>query len=361
MSSFLKGESMQLTIFGESHGKALGGVCEGLPIGAKVDLEALEVFMARRAPGSNKFVTSRREGDEVEFLSGLRQNTIEAGPLSFIIKNKDQKSSAYADLTDVPRPGHADLSARIKYQRHVDLSGGGHFSGRLTAPLCVIGGLCLQWLEAKGIKVRAHLLETRGFQDVSATEFSEVPQLEPGKLPILDQKRSQELEDLLMGARSQGDSLGGIVEVTVAGLPAGLGEPMFDGLENLLARAFFAIPGLKGIEFGSGFKGALALGSENNDEILGLDHFATNHSGGILGGISNGDRLHFKLAFKPTPSIAKVQQSIHLTSKERVSLTIQGRHDPCFALRAVPVTEAVTAIVLLDLLLTGRGRKWITD
>ncbi len=327
------GENLKLTIFGQSHDPFIGMTLEGIPAGLTVDTEALNRFLQRRAPGGSSLTTQRKEPDIPEFTAGLVKGCTNGGPLTAIIRNLDIRPSDYADIRDIPRPGHADYTQYIKFG-HIP-SGGGHLSGRLTAPLCIAGGLCKQWLLESGIAVIGTLLSVSNCHDPA------------------------QFEKVIADAKCSGDSVGGIIECTVSGLPAGLGEPMFGGMENRIAQIIFGIPGIKGIEFGSGFDGSQMLGSEHNDAFCienGTIRTVSNHAGGILGGITNGMPLVFRVAIKPTPSIAKPQQSVSLTQLEPRILEIRGRHDPCIAIRAVPVVEAAAAIAVFDAL-CGQQRR----
>lgn len=353
------GNKLKTTVFGQSHGTAIGVVIDGLPAGEAIDLVALQAFMDRRKPGKNKLSTSRKEGDRPLFFSGLEDGCTCGSPLCAVIQNSDQHSSDYAALATTPRPGHADYTAFVKWAGQADMRGGGHFSGRLTAPLCIAGGIAKQILERRGVCVGAHL------SSVGLIEDSAFP-LHPTKelfdkiaakdFPVLDDSRGQLMQMFIADAAQEGDSVGGVIECAVTGLPAGLGDPMFDGVENRIARAIFGIPAVKGLEFGSGFEGSRKKGSENNDPFI-MDGrsvtLASNNCGGILGGITCGMPLVFRVAMKPTPSIAKAQQTVDLEKKTPVELSISGRHDPCVAHRAVPVVEAVAALVALDMLMEG--------
>ena len=322
------GRKLKLSIFGQSHSPAIGVNIDGLPAGIKLDIEKLKAFLKRRSPGQNDFSTARVEHDVPEVLSGLVDGITCGAPLAIIIRNTDTKSSDYREQRDIPRPSHADYSAFIKFGGHQDVAGGGHFSGRLTAPLCVAGGICLQVLNELGITISARITQI-------------------GKIQGTDEKMKREI----LIAKEQGDSVGGIIECEATGLPAGLGDPMFDGIENRISGIVFGIPGVKGIEFGSGFEGAARKGSENNDSFY-MDgetvKTQTNHCGGILGGITNGMPVLFRVAFKPTPSIEKEQKTVNLSSKENTVLQVTGRHDPCIVPRAVPCVEAAAAIALYD-------------
>ena len=353
------GHLLKISVFGQSHGTAIGVVVDGLPAGEAVDLTELQAFLDRRKPGKNPLSTARKEADAPTFLSGLENGMTRGAPLCAVIQNGDQHSGDYAGLTDTPRPGHADYTAGIKWGGHADMRGGGHFSGRLTAPLCIAGGIAKQILARRDVFVGAHLKEVAGIPDApfplrpSAELFQEVA---AKAFPVLDDGAGERMRAAILAAREDLDSVGGIVECAATGLPAGLGDPMFDGVENRLAEALFGIPAVKGLEFGAGFDAARLRGSENNDPCV-LDHGAvaaeSNRAGGILGGITTGMPLLLRAAFKPTPSIARPQRTVRLSTMEETDLEIRGRHDPCIAHRAVPVVEAVTAAVLLDLLLEG--------
>ena len=353
------GHLLKISVFGQSHGTAIGVVVDGLPAGEAVDLTELQAFLDRRKPGKNPLSTARKEADAPTFLSGLENGMTCGAPLCAVIQNGDQHSGDYAGLTDTPRPGHADYTAAVKWGGHADMRGGGHFSGRLTAPLCIAGGIAKQILARRGVFVGAHLKEVAGIPDAPfplrppAELFQEVA---AKAFPVLDDGAGERMRAAILAAREDLDSVGGIVECAATGLPAGLGDPMFDGVENRLAAALFGIPAVKGLEFGAGFDAARLRGSENNDPFV-LDHGAvaaeSNRAGGILGGITTGMPLLLRAAFKPTPSIARPQRTVRLSTMEETDLEIRGRHDPCIAHRVVPVVEAVTAAVLLDLLLEG--------
>lgn len=359
MASYL-GEHIHVSVFGQSHSPAIGVVVDGLPAGERVDMEELGRFLKRRAPGQNATSTPRKEADLPQFLSGLVDDVTCGAPLAALIENTNTRSQDYAQLRDKPRPGHADFTAQVKYGGFQDVAGGGHFSGRLTAPLCIAGGICLQILKRRGIEVAAHIASIAGEADRPFDPMGEsvetLDALKRAPFPVLDEKAGERMRKVILQAKEEGDSVGGIVECLVTGVPAGLGEPMFGGMENRLAAALFGIPAVKGVEFGAGFGVATMRGSENNDPFTVKDGklvTETNHAGGILGGITNGMPLVFRLAVKPTPSIAKQQQTVSLSKKQVEELVVTGRHDPCIVPRAVPVVEAVTALVLSDLLFSG--------
>lgn len=349
------GENIRLTIFGQSHSPAIGMTMEGIPAGQRIDMELLQRFLNRRAPGRAAYSTPRRESDEPEFLSGLVGNVTCGAPIAAIIRNTNIHREDYAAFASLPRPGHADYTAQMKYGGAQDRSGGGHFSGRMTAPLCIAGGICLQMLAAEKIQVISRISSIGRVHDVGDLTESTAHKRFPTVDDACGEAMCAEIED----ARAQGDSIGGVIECAVLGLPAGLGDPMFDGMENRIASAIFAIPAVKGIEFGSGFASAALRGSENNDPYIvedGRVKTLTNHCGGILGGITNGMPLTFRVAVKPTPSIAREQRSVNLKTMEPERLVITGRHDPCIVPRAVPCVEAAAAIAVYDAIL-GRKRE----
>ena len=347
------GENLHLTIFGQSHSPAIGMTLEGIPAGEQIDFEALQRFLERRAPGRNAYSTARKEADAPEFLSGLRGDTTCGVPLTAIIRNGDTRSKDYAPFSAVPRPGHADYTANVKYFGFQDYAGGGHFSGRLTAPLCIAGGVCLQILKRRGIEVISRIRAIGDVEDSSPLTVSTAEKA----FPTVIDTAGEAMQAAIAQARAQGDSLGGVIECAVLGLPAGLGDPMFGGMENRISGIVFGIPAVKGVEFGAGFAAAKLRGSQNNDSYTVRDgriETCGNHSGGILGGITNGMPLVFRAAIKPTPSIAMEQDSVNLETLTEEKLRVGGRHDPCIVPRAVPVIEAAAAIAVYDALL---GRK----
>ncbi len=351
------GENLKLSIFGQSHGAAIGVVLDGIPAGLPVDVEALQAFLNRRVPGQNDYSTPRKEEDRPEFLSGILNGFTCGAPIAAMIRNRNTRSGDYANLKDCPRPGHADYTAQMKYRGFQDCAGGGHFSGRLTAPLCIAGGLCKQWLEARGIRIGAHIAAIAEVSDLPFDPLS--PQLDAVRadFPVLDAAAGEQMRSAISQARMELDSVGGVIECAVTGLPAGLGEPMFGGVESRISQIVYGIPAVKGVEFGIGFDAARLRGSQNNDPYRMEDGrvvTASNNCGGILGGITNGMPLLFRAAVKPTPSIAREQQSVSLQRGENQPLSVKGRHDPCIVPRAVPVVEAAAAIALLDLLLDGK-------
>lgn len=355
MSSTFTGLALRLSIFGQSHSEAIGMTLDGLPAGLPIDLDKLQGFLNRRAPGQNDWSTPRKEEDRPEFLCGLKDGYTCGAPLTAIIHNNNTRPRDYSRLKITPRPGHADYTAELKYRGFQDYSGGGHFSGRLTAPLCIAGGVLKQMLESKGITVDARIAAIAGIRDDSPFTASVADK----RFPVVDDAVGEQMREAIQAARAEGDSVGGVIECVVRGLPVGVGEPMFDGLENRIALTVFAVPAVKGVEFGAGFAAASMRGSGNNDPYTvknGKVETLTNNAGGILGGISNGMPVVFRAAVKPTPSIAKEQQSVNLNTMQPEALSITGRHDPCIVPRAVPVIEAAAALAISDLIL-GES-KW---
>ena len=356
MSSMM-GDKVRVSIFGQSHGAAIGAVLDGLPAGEKVDLDRLAALMARRVPGQ-RLSTQRREADAVRVLSGLVDGHTCGAPLCLVIENTDTRSADYDKLRRLPRPGHADLPAHIKWQGMNDVRGGGHFSARLTAPLCAAGGILMQMYERRGVRIGAHLYAASGVRDTPFDPMNVSDQdlaLCQSRYPaVLDQDAGERMMQAVSALSARGDSGGGVVECAVLGLRTGIGSPMFDGLENRIARAVFAVPAVKGIEFGEGFAAAELTGSQNNDPYTvreGKIVPQSNHAGGILGGLASGAPVIFRAAFKPTPSIRLEQQTVDVDTLQMETLSVPGRHDPCVALRAVPCVEAAAAIALADELL----------
>ncbi len=356
--SSMTGKNIKISVFGQSHSQAIGVVIDGLPTGIKLDIEKIHKFMARRAPGNNAFSTSRKEADTPEILSGLADGYTCGAPLCTVIRNTNTRSGDYSNLKDCPRPSHADFAANIKYNGFNDVAGGGHFSGRLTAPLCFAGAVCIQVLEKSGIDIKAHIYS---IADVSDTPFDLVnitkENIAEKDFPVIDDIQGKKMQEKILEAKSQADSVGGIIECAITGVKAGHGSPMFDGVENIIAKNIFGVPAVKGIEFGNGFDCTRLLGSKNNDQYRIKDGNVvtqTNNSGGITGGITTGMPIVFRTAMKPTPSIGTEQKSVSLSRNENADLVINGRHDPCIVQRAVPVIEAVAAISILDIISEGK-------
>ena len=352
------GSKIKLTIFGQSHSQAIGCVLDGIPAGIKLDLDRIEAFMAKRAPGKNKISTARNEADKPNIISGVVDGVTCGAPICAIIENSDARSGDYDKLRNLPRPGHSDYAAFMKHNGFNDIRGGGNFSGRMTAPLCFAGAVCIQILESKGIYIGAHIssigkVDDERFNPVNITEEN-LTAIQTKAFPVIDDIKGNEMVATIESAHSEGDSVGGTVECAIIGMPAGIGDPIFDGIENRISRIVFGIPAVKGIEFGSGFDGSRIKGSENNDNFVcenGKIRTATNNHGGILGGITSGMPVVFRCAFKPTPSIAKEQQTVNVLTGETAPLPVSGRHDPCIVHRAVPCVEAAAAVAMADLVL----------
>ena len=360
MSSTI-GEALRVSVFGQSHSPAIGCVVEGLPAGLAVDEGRLQAFLDRRAPGRSDTATSRSETDAPRFLSGLVDGRTCGAPLSAVIENANTRSQDYAGLRRHPRPGHADYPAFVRFGNHHDVAGGGHFSGRLTAPLCVAGGIALQALEdALGVHVVAHIraLGPEGIVDAPLDAMTWRPDqreaILSNPLPCVSRDAALAMRGRILEAKGAMDSVGGVVECAAYGMPAGVGDPMFDGIENRLARAAFGIPAVKGVEFGAGFAAARMTGSAHNDPWHmegGRVMPETNNAGGIVGGITTGAPVVWRMAVKPTASIGLEQRTVDLATGEDATLVVRGRHDPCIVPRAVPVAEAVCALALMDALL----------
>ena len=356
------GGPIRISVFGESHGEAIGVVLDNLPAGEPIDPQEIMVQMERRAPGRSRSSTPRREEDLPQVVSGLLHGKTTGTPLCALIRNKDTHSSDYDKIKSLPRPGHADYTGFVRYGGSADPRGGGHFSGRLTAPLTFAGAVCRQILSARGIEIGAHIASVADVQDERFCP-EEIPKelllrLSRDPFALIDRKKEGPMLEKIEAARLARDSVGGTVECAAAGVPAGLGSPMFYGVENVLSSILFGIPAVKGVEFGNGFGAAARKGSENNDAFRmedGQVKTATNRCGGILGGITTGMPLLLRAAFKPTPSISQEQDTVNLESMENAKLIIQGRHDPCIVPRAVPVVEAAAAVGLLNLM-AERGK-----
>jgi len=354
------GEKIKLTIFGESHGEGIGMVLDGLPAGEAVDMEEVQKFMARRM-GGKRYTTSRAEPDIPKVISGYFDGVTTGSPLCAIIENTNKRSQDYKNLLDIPRPSHADYPAFVKYAGHNDTRGGGHFSGRLTAPLCTAGAMCIQMLRRRGIYIGAHIASIAGVEDdridlANITE-DEIRKATEREFPVLNEAKGEQMIEKIMEASADLDSVGGVVECVILGVPTGYGEPWFDGIENRIASAVFGIGAVRGIEFGCGFEAANMRGSEHNDAYTvdnGRIRTKTNNHGGILGGITSGMPIVFRVAFKPTPSIARAQESVSLSEMKDVPLEIRGRHDPCIVPRAVPCVEAAAAVVMMDIICGGK-------
>ncbi len=355
MSSEFKAGNLSVNIFGESHGTAIGVVIDGLPAGEKLDFEEIMRFMSRRAPKKDGTSTMRSEADIPEILSGVLDGVTEGSPLCAVIKNTDQHSADYKSVSTLARPGHSDYTGYIRYNGANDLRGGGHFSGRLTAPLCFAGAVAAQILKRRGIDAAAHIYKIK---DIPDTPFDPVnidtetlSAVKTRYLPLIDRSKDEPMRNAILSAAKELNSIGGEIEYCALGFPAGYGDPMFDGLENRISRAVFAVPAVKGIEFGAGFAVAEMNASENNDEFYIKDGkilTRTNNHGGILGGISSGMPIIFRAAIKPTPSISRPQKTVDYVNMTEEELVIKGRHDPCIVPRAVPCIEAAANLALLS-------------
>ena len=351
------GDKIKISIFGESHGNGIGVVIDGLPAGIKIDMDEVLVQMSRRAPGKDKTATPRKEKDLPKVLSGMLDDVLTGAPLCAVIENTNTRSGDYGNLLACPRPGHSDYSAYVRYSASNDIRGGGHFSGRLTAPIVFAGAICRQILERKGIKIAAHI---NSIGNINDTPFNPVgiddmliDRLNHSSFALIDEGAEEPMRAEVEDARLAQDSVGGTIECAVTGIEAGFGNPMFDGVEGVIAKAVFGIPAIKGVEFGAGFEAAKMRGSQNNDAFRyenGKVVTETNNCGGILGGITNGMPIIFRAAVKPTPSISQKQKTVDLQKKENAELEIKGRHDPCIVPRAVPVIEAITAVAVLNII-----------
>lgn len=357
------GNALKISIFGESHGGGIGAVLDGFPSGIVFDEAFVLEEMARRAPGKNKQSTARKEADLPKILSGIYQGYTTGTPISAVIENTDTRSGDYKDFSTQPRPGHADYTGLVRFGGYNDPRGGGHFSGRLTAPLVFAGAMCKSFLRTKGITVGAHIqsiaqIQDTPFDDVAVTA-EQLEQLRRQTYPVINPMAEKAMLAAIEDARLDNDSVGGVIECAAVGVPAGLGSPMLDTVEGRLASILFAVPAVKGVEFGIGFGFSEFRGSHANDAFALTDDekvvTETNNNGGVLGGITSGMPLVFRAAIKPTPSISKTQRTLNLSSGEVEDLNIKGRHDPCIVTRAAPVIEAAAAIALTDLYLEGYG------
>lgn len=351
------GDKIKISVFGESHGNGIGVVIDGLPAGVKIDMDSVLTQMSRRAPGKDRTATPRKESDLPKVLSGMLGDTLTGAPLCAVIENTNTRSGDYGNLLSCPRPGHSDYTAFVKYNGANDIRGGGHFSGRITAPIVFAGSICRQILAQKGIKIAAHINSIGNVCDEPfnpvGIDDALIDSLNASSFALVDNSVEEKMRSVVEDARMSLDSVGGTIECAVIGIEAGIGEPMFDGVEGVIAKAVFGVPAIKGIEFGKGFELSKLRGSQSNDPFRYKDGKVvteTNNCGGILGGITNGMPIIFRAAVKPTPSIAQKQKSVDLQKKENTELEVHGRHDPCIVPRAVPVIEAVTAIAIANLM-----------
>lgn len=352
------GNNIKLSIFGESHGKAIGITIDGLKSGIEINLDYIKNQMQRRAPGSSTLSTPRKEGDNFEILSGLFNGKTTGTPLCAVIYNQNTISKDYEITKNLMRPGHADYAGHVKYNGFNDYRGGGHFSGRLTAPIVFAGAVCRQILENKNIIIGSHIksigeIKEKNF-DLKDLEVEKLIELSKAEFPVLNHKSRENMVESILKVKEEGDSIGGVIETAVLNLPPGIGDPFFNSMESTISGLLFSIPAVKGVEFGAGFDIASMKGSEANDEYFIDDNkkikARSNNNGGVTGGITNGMPLIFRAAIKPTPSISKAQNTVDIEKKENAVLKIKGRHDPCIVPRAVPVIEAVAAIAILDLI-----------
>ncbi|WMT80253.1 Chorismate synthase [Terrisporobacter mayombei] len=357
MLSGMWGNNIKISIFGESHGNAIGINMDNLPSGFTLDMKEIMREMKRRAPGNNNLSTLRKEDDEPEVLSGYFEGKTTGTPLCAIIRNKDNKSKDYSKIKNVMRPGHGDYPGFVKYNGFNDYRGGGHFSGRITAPLVFAGAICKQILREEKIEIVAHIQSIGDIKDKSFLDCDLdkelINYLKYEEFPLINKNLEDKMKNVILNARKEGDSVGGVIECMILGMKAGIGSPFFDSVESTLAHLMFSVPAVKGIEFGIGFDITKIKGSKANDEYY-LDEekikTKTNNNGGISGGITNGMPIIFRVAIKPTPSIYKEQSSVDIRTMEETTLKIEGRHDPCIAQRALPVIEGVSAIGILDLI-----------
>lgn len=357
------GNSLKVSVFGESHGPAIGVVLDGFPHGIELDLEEIQFQLSRRAPGQNSYSTPRKESDTPEIVSGILNGKSTGAPICAIFKNSDTRSGDYKNILDIPRPSHADWAAFLRYAGNNDIRGGGHFSGRLTAPLLFAGSLAKIALQRHDIFIAARIKQIGSevdAQTINALDQKTMLELQKKEFPVVTETVKDKMLKCIDVVLAEGDSVGGVVEVVAYGVPAGWGNPMLDTVEGRLAYLLFGVPAVKGIEFGAGFELASMKGSEANDPFLATSPITTsnNNAGGINGGITNGMPLVFRAVIRPTSSISKAQDSFSIQTGKPEKLIIQGRHDPCIVPRVLPVLEAVTALVMLDLCLDMEGRKW---
>lgn len=356
--SSIWGNNLKISVFGESHGKAIGVTIDGLPPGEKLNLEDIKIQMKRRMPANSNYTTLRYEEDDFEILSGILNNKTTGSPVCIVIRNKNVDSKYYSENNFLPRPGHADFTSNIRYNGFQDSRGGGHLSGRLTASIVFAGSICRQILERKGIIIGSHISSIENIFDMNfnfnCINKNFLKKLSLETFPMIDKNKKEEIKERINQIKKEKDSLGGTIQCAVVGLPRGIGNPIFENLESKISSIIFSIPAVKAIEFGNGIESSFIKGSENNDEFV-FDDFGnvktiSNNCGGILGGISTGMPIVFKVYFKPTPSIEKVMKTVNLKNKSIQEISTKGRHDPCIALRGASVVEAATAIAILDIM-----------
>lgn len=361
MSTF--GKMLEISLFGESHGRAIGIVISNLPGGIKLDLEKIDFDLYKRRPKSN-LSTARQEKDQYKIVSGFFNGFTTGSPLTFVIENKDTRSKDYQP--NLLRPSHADYTANVKYKGFEDYRGGGHFSGRITTPLVILGSICNQLLEQKGIMVSSHINSIKDQNDQSFNmnniTVDNLKALNSSDFPVIDETASNSFKETILNAKNNSDSVGGTVETVVVGIPPGYGDPFFESIESVLSHLLFSVPAIKGVEFGAGFNISTLYGSEANDKIYLQDEkiiTKTNHSGGIQGGITNGMPILFKVAVKPTASIGKPQETVDIKSMSEATLTLVGRHDPSIVPRVIHVINAITSYAILELIVRKDGFTWI--
>ncbi|MCR5673693.1 MAG: chorismate synthase [Lachnospiraceae bacterium] len=352
--SFTLGKNVKITVSGASHAESIDVKIEGLPAGISVDLDEVNAFLKRRQGGNARYTTARKEKDEPVITSGIKDGKLTGEPVVAKFINENARSVDYKKMRTIPRPSHADYVAYVKYGSDIDMSGGGFFSGRMTLPMCFAGALCIQILKGRGINISAHILSAGGVEDAKFDPVSnDLTELVEHVLPVLDAKAGDEMVAVMEAASREGDSVGGCIECKVTGIPAGIGDPIYDSVESVISYGMFGIPAIKGIEFGEGFGVCSDLGSKSNDGFCikdGKVSCLTNNSGGIQGGITNGMPVIFRVAVKPTPSIYKPQRSIDLETMTECELRIEGRHDACIVPRVVPCVEAMCALTLMDIM-----------
>ncbi|MBG9979561.1 chorismate synthase [Facklamia lactis] len=357
--SFSIGQNFRLTVYGQSHAAAIGVIIDGLPAGINFPHQAIQSALERRRPGKQTWTSRRSESDLFEIKSGIVAGKTCGAPICLEIVNHDKRSKDYAQHDHLPRPSHADYPAYVKYQGHHDIRGGGHFSGRMTAPIVMAGSLANNLLIEEGIHINSHIYAISDIKDQTIDpvqpDLDSLAQIKEKNFPVLNDDQGLAMQAAILAAKEEKDSVGGQVETVVTGLPVGLGQPLYDSCEAKLAHAMFGIPAIRGIEFGTGFAASLMRGSQHNDPYyLDTDQTiktSTNHHGGVIGGLTTGMPLIMRVAIKPTSSIGQSQQTVNLDQSCHQELTIQGRHDPCIVPRVVPVIESMTAICLLDLLI----------
>lgn len=361
--SSIWGNRIKISIFGESHSQAIGGVFDGLPSGIELDMDFIQEEMKRRAPGNSPFSTPRKEKDVPEILSGYFNGYTTGTPLAFIIKNTNNHSKDYDVLKDIMRPSHGDFTGRSRYNGYNDHRGGGHFSGRLTAPLVFMGAIAKNYISNFGVKIFSRIKSIGTYEDENLPLDKEWSQeqkdsIKTNTLPTINKEKSLEMEKCIIEAKNRGDSVGGVIQCMCDFIPVGLGFPFFQSVESSLSQLLFSIPGVKGVEFGTGFDITKINGSVANDQMYWEDGEVltrTNHNGGLLGGITNGMPITFNVAIKPTPSIASPQETVNMKTMKNEQIQITGRHDPCIVPRALPVVESCAALVIMDLILQMEG------